>query len=45
MGFCLPAAIGAKMGAPQRDVIAIVGDGGLQMTIRNWESYYKPMST
>ena len=34
MGFCLPAAIGAKMGAPQREVIAIVGDGGLQMTIQ-----------
>ena len=34
MGFCLPAAIGAKMGAPKRDVIAIVGDGGLQMTIQ-----------
>ena len=32
MGFCLPAAIGAKMGAPERDVIAVVGDGGFQMT-------------
>jgi len=34
MGFCLPAAIGAKMGAPERDVIAVVGDGGIQMTIQ-----------
>ncbi len=34
MGFALPAAIGAKMGAPNREVIAIVGDGGYQMTIQ-----------
>jgi len=34
MGFALPAAIGAKMGAPQRDVVAIIGDGGFQMTIQ-----------
>lgn len=34
MGFCLPAAIGAKMGAPEKQVIAIVGDGGFQMTIQ-----------
>jgi len=34
MGFALPAAIGAKMAAPQRDVIAIIGDGGYQMTIQ-----------
>jgi len=34
MGFALPAAIGAKMGAPDRDVIAIIGDGGYQMTIQ-----------
>ncbi len=33
MGFCLPAAIGAKLGAPDRDVIAVVGDGGFQMTV------------
>ena len=32
MGFALPAAIGAKMGAPARDVVAIIGDGGFQMT-------------
>ena len=34
MGFALPAAIGAKMGAPKREVIAIIGDGGYQMTIQ-----------
>ncbi|MDJ0645395.1 MAG: biosynthetic-type acetolactate synthase large subunit [Flavobacteriaceae bacterium] len=34
MGFALPAAIGAKMGTPQREVVAIIGDGGYQMTIQ-----------
>ena len=34
MGFGLPAAIGAKLGAPEREVIAVVGDGGFQMTIQ-----------
>jgi acetolactate synthase-1/2/3 large subunit len=34
MGFALPAAIGAKYGAPDRTVIAIIGDGGMQMTIQ-----------
>lgn len=34
MGFALPAAIGAKMGAPEREVVAIIGDGGYQMTIQ-----------
>lgn len=34
MGFALPAAIGAKFGAPQRTVVAIIGDGGFQMTIQ-----------
>ena len=34
MGFGLPAAIGAKLGAPERDVVLFVGDGGLQMTIQ-----------
>ena len=33
-GFALPAAIGAKMGAPKREVVAIIGDGGYQMTIQ-----------
>ena len=34
MGFALPAAIGAKYGAPERTVITIAGDGGFQMTIQ-----------
>lgn len=34
MGFALPAAIGAKYGAPDRTVIVIAGDGGIQMNIQ-----------
>jgi acetolactate synthase-1/2/3 large subunit len=34
MGFALPAAIGAKFGAPDRTVVAVIGDGGFQMTIQ-----------
>ena len=34
MGFSLPAAIGAKFGAPERSVIAVIGDGGVQMTLQ-----------
>lgn len=34
MGFGLPAAIGAKMGAPERTVCFFTGDGGLQMTLQ-----------
>lgn len=34
MGFALPAAIGAKFGAPNRQVIAVMGDGGAQMNIQ-----------
>ena len=34
MGFALPSAIGAKFGAPQRNVIAVIGDGGFQMTLQ-----------
>jgi len=34
MGFALPASIGAKFGAPERTVVAIIGDGGFQMTIQ-----------
>ena len=34
MGFALPAAIGAKMGDPTREVVAIIGDGGFQMNIQ-----------
>ena len=34
MGFALPAALGAKMAAPHREVVAVIGDGGYQMTIQ-----------
>jgi len=34
MGFALPAAIGAKMACPEREVVAVIGDGGYQMTIQ-----------
>ena len=34
MGFALPAAIGAKMGVPDREVVAIIGDGSFQMNIQ-----------
>jgi len=34
MGFCLPAAMGAKVGQPDRTVLAVIGDGGFQMTIQ-----------
>jgi acetolactate synthase-1/2/3 large subunit len=36
MGFGLPAAFGAKIGAPDQEVILIVGDGGIQMTIQEF---------
>jgi len=34
MGFGLPAAIGAKMAKPKKQVIAVIGDGGFQMTLQ-----------
>jgi acetolactate synthase-1/2/3 large subunit len=34
MGFALPAAMGAKMGKPDQQVIAVIGDGGFQMTVQ-----------
>jgi acetolactate synthase-1/2/3 large subunit len=34
MGFALPAAMGAKMAVPGKQVIAIIGDGGFQMTLQ-----------
>jgi len=34
MGFALPAAFGAKVALPEREVIAIIGDGGFQMTLQ-----------
>jgi len=41
MGFALPAALGAKMGAPHREVVAIIGDGGYQMTIQELGTIYQ----
>ena len=41
MGFALPAAIGAKHGAPERTVVAIAGDGGYQMTIQELGIIYQ----
>lgn len=37
MGYGLPAAIGAKFGNPDKDVILFVGDGGFQMTSEELE--------
>ena len=34
MGFGLPAAMGAKLGVPDREVVAVMGDGGFQMTMQ-----------
>jgi acetolactate synthase I/II/III large subunit len=34
MGFALPAAMGAKLGEPEKQVVAVVGDGGFQMTVQ-----------
>lgn len=34
MGFGLPAAIGAKFGNPEKPVVAVIGDGGFQMTLQ-----------
>lgn len=34
MGFALPAAFGAKVARPDREVVAIIGDGGFQMTLQ-----------
>jgi acetolactate synthase I/II/III large subunit len=34
MGFAIPAAFGAKMGAKDREVVAVIGDGCFQMTIQ-----------
>ncbi|MDQ5929068.1 MAG: acetolactate synthase large subunit [Bacteroidota bacterium] len=41
MGFALPAAIGAKMGMPNREVVAIIGDGGFQMNIQELGTIYQ----
>ena len=34
MGFALPAALGAKLGVPEKQVVAVIGDGGYQMTVQ-----------
>ncbi|MCB0339067.1 MAG: biosynthetic-type acetolactate synthase large subunit, partial [Bdellovibrionales bacterium] len=34
MGFALPAALGAKLASPNREVVAVIGDGGFQMTLQ-----------
>jgi len=41
MGFGLPAALGAKMGQPNREVIAVMGDGGLQMNIQEMGTVFQ----
>ena len=41
MGFALPAALGAKMGNPRREVIAIIGDGGFQMTLQEMATIFQ----
>lgn len=33
LGYGLPAAIGAKLAAPQRPVVSLIGDGGIQFTL------------
>ena len=34
MGFALPAALGAKLAMPHKEVVAVIGDGGYQMTVQ-----------
>ncbi len=41
MGFGIPAALGAKIGCPDRTVIGIVGDGGFQMTMQELGTIYQ----
>ncbi|MGN7721513.1 biosynthetic-type acetolactate synthase large subunit [Chitinophaga sp. 22620] len=41
MGFALPAAMGAKVGAPEREVVAIIGDGCFQMTLQELGTIYQ----
>lgn len=41
MGFGIPAAFGAKMGAPDKEVILFVGDGGIQMTIQEMGTIFQ----
>lgn len=41
MGFALPASMGAQVGRPDRMVIAVIGDGGFQMTIQELGTIYQ----
>ena len=41
MGFALPAALGAKIGQPNKQVVAIIGDGGFQMTIQELATIFQ----
>ncbi len=41
MGFGLPAGLGAALGAPDRTVVAVVGDGGFQMTLQELATIYQ----
>ncbi|HVI49155.1 MAG TPA: biosynthetic-type acetolactate synthase large subunit [Chitinophaga sp.] len=41
MGFSLPAAMGAKMGTPEKEVVAIIGDGCFQMTLQELGTIYQ----
>ncbi|WP_317126380.1 biosynthetic-type acetolactate synthase large subunit [Chitinophaga alhagiae] len=41
MGFSLPAAMGAKVGAPDKEVVAIIGDGCFQMTLQELGTIYQ----
>lgn len=41
MGFALPAAIGAKMAAPDREVVVLAGDGGFQMTLQEMGTIFQ----
>jgi acetolactate synthase I/II/III large subunit len=41
MGFALPAAMGAKLGRPDKQVIAIIGDGGFQMTLQELATIFQ----
>ncbi len=45
MGFALPAAFGAKMASPNREVIAVIGDGGFQMTIQELGTIFQSKTT
>lgn len=41
MGFALPAAMGAKVGAPEKEVVAVIGDGCFQMTLQELGTIYQ----